>query len=97
MGDAGRRPLARDLPRLLLLGLLGLLVLAPYIWMVAASLKPLDEIFRASLSLLPERFAAAEKYGLPIHAIGVGEKIDDLRPFDPMEVGRMIAGVDELL
>jgi hypothetical protein len=27
--------------------------------------------------------AAAEQYGLPIHAIGVGEKIDDLRPFDP--------------
>ena len=26
--------------------------------------------------------AAAEQYGLPIHAIGVGEKIDDLRPFD---------------
>ncbi len=41
--------------------------------------------------------AAAEKFGLPIHAIGVGEKIDDLRPFDPNEVGRMIAGVDELL
>ena len=27
--------------------------------------------------------AAAEKFGLPIHAIGVGEGIDDLRPFDP--------------
>ena len=26
--------------------------------------------------------AAAEQYGLPIHAIGVGERIDDLRPFD---------------
>ena len=26
--------------------------------------------------------AAAEKFGLPIHAIGVGEKVDDLRPFD---------------
>ena len=41
--------------------------------------------------------AAAEKYGLPIHAIGVGEKIDDLRPFDPKEVARIIAGVEELL
>ncbi len=30
--------------------------------------------------------AAAEKYGLPIHAIGVGEKVDDLRPFDGQEV-----------
>ena len=37
--------------------------------------------------------AAAEQYGLPIHAIGVGEKIDDLRPFDPDLVARGIAGV----
>ncbi len=36
---------------------------------------------------------AAEQYGLPIHAIGVGEKIDDLRPFDPDLVARVIAGV----
>ena len=37
--------------------------------------------------------AAAEKFGLPIHAIGVGEKVDDLRPFDPREVARAIAGL----
>ncbi|MFC4295061.1 signal recognition particle-docking protein FtsY [Novosphingobium tardum] len=37
--------------------------------------------------------AAAEQYGLPIHAIGVGEKIDDLRPFDPDVVAKVIAGV----
>lgn len=37
--------------------------------------------------------AAAQQYGLPIHAIGVGEKIDDLRPFDPDLVARVIAGV----
>ena len=36
--------------------------------------------------------AAAEKYKLPIHAIGVGETIDDLRPFDPRELARAIAG-----
>ena len=36
---------------------------------------------------------AAEQYGLPIHAIGVGEKIDDLRSFDPDLVARVIAGV----
>jgi len=41
--------------------------------------------------------AAAEQFGLPIHAIGVGEKIDDLRPFAPKEVARIIAGVEELL
>ncbi|OWK29303.1 signal recognition particle-docking protein FtsY [Sphingomonas dokdonensis] len=38
--------------------------------------------------------AAAERYGLPIHAIGVGESMNDLRPFDPNEVSRIIAGVD---
>jgi fused signal recognition particle receptor len=37
--------------------------------------------------------AAAEQYGLPIHAIGVGEKIDDLRPFDPDLLAKVIAGV----
>ncbi|MBK5265252.1 MAG: signal recognition particle-docking protein FtsY, partial [Alphaproteobacteria bacterium] len=36
--------------------------------------------------------AAAEKYKLPIHAIGVGETIDDLRPFDAHELARAIAG-----
>ena len=38
--------------------------------------------------------AAAEKYGLPVHAIGVGEGLGDLRPFDPAEVARVIAGVE---
>ena len=36
--------------------------------------------------------AAAEKYRLPIHAIGVGETVDDLRPFDPADMARAIAG-----
>jgi len=36
--------------------------------------------------------AAAEKYGLPIHAIGVGETIEDLRPFDARELAGVIAG-----
>ena len=37
--------------------------------------------------------AAAEQFGLPIHAIGVGERIDDLRPFDPNLLAKIIAGV----
>jgi fused signal recognition particle receptor len=37
--------------------------------------------------------AAAEKYKLPIHAIGVGEGVNDLRPFDPRAVARAIAGL----
>jgi fused signal recognition particle receptor len=36
--------------------------------------------------------AAAEKFGLPIHAIGVGETIEDLRPFDGAELASIIAG-----
>ena len=39
--------------------------------------------------------AAAERFGLPIHAIGVGETLDDLRPFDAREVSRIIAGLDD--
>jgi fused signal recognition particle receptor len=39
--------------------------------------------------------AAAEQYGLPIHAIGLGEGIDDLRPFDPDEAGQAIAGATD--
>lgn len=38
--------------------------------------------------------AAAEQFGLPIHAIGVGETLDDLRPFDAGELARAIAGVE---
>jgi len=37
--------------------------------------------------------AAAEKFKLPIHAIGVGEGVNDLRPFDPRAVARAIAGL----
>lgn len=39
--------------------------------------------------------AAAEKFGLPIHAVGVGETIDDLRPFNAADMARAIAGVHE--
>lgn len=39
--------------------------------------------------------AAAEKFALPIHAIGVGETLEDLRPFDPAELAHIIAGADK--
>jgi fused signal recognition particle receptor len=39
--------------------------------------------------------AAAEQFGLPIHAIGVGEGIEDMRPFDAGEAARSIAGLKE--
>ncbi|MBY0583097.1 MAG: signal recognition particle-docking protein FtsY [Sphingomonas sp.] len=38
--------------------------------------------------------AAAEQFGLPIHAIGIGEGVGDLRPFNANEVSRIIAGVE---
>ncbi len=36
--------------------------------------------------------AIAEKFGLPINAIGVGEGIDDFEPFDAHDYARAIAG-----
>ncbi len=36
--------------------------------------------------------ALADRFGLPIHAIGVGEQIDDLAPFDPEEFARALTG-----
>ncbi|MDP2519215.1 signal recognition particle-docking protein FtsY [Shimia thalassica] len=37
----------------------------------------------------------ADKFGLPIHAIGVGEQIDDLAPFDPEEFAAALTGVKQ--
>lgn len=39
--------------------------------------------------------ALADKFKLPIHAIGVGEGMDDLRPFDPDDFARALMGVTE--
>ena len=36
--------------------------------------------------------AAAERFHLPIHAIGIGEGMDDLRPFDAADFARAITG-----
>ncbi len=36
--------------------------------------------------------AVARKFGLPIHAIGVGEGIEDLRPFDADQFARALTG-----
>ncbi len=38
--------------------------------------------------------ALADKFGLPIHAIGVGEQIDDLAPFDPEDFANALVGLD---
>ncbi len=39
--------------------------------------------------------ALADKFGLPIHAIGVGEQIDDLSPFDPEDFARALVGLED--
>ncbi len=65
------RPLILDLPRLALLSLAAFVVLAPYIWMVAVSVKPQDEVFKASLSLIPQKWALVENYGKVLATIPI--------------------------
>ncbi|MGF1606431.1 MAG: signal recognition particle-docking protein FtsY [Rhodothalassiaceae bacterium] len=38
--------------------------------------------------------AAAEKFDLPIHYIGVGEAVEDLQPFDAQDYACMLVGAD---
>ncbi len=38
--------------------------------------------------------ALADKFGLPVHAVGVGEGIDDLRPFSADQFARALVGLD---
>lgn len=39
--------------------------------------------------------AIADRFGLPIHFIGVGESADDLEPFEARDFARAISGLDE--
>ncbi len=38
--------------------------------------------------------ALAEEFGVPVHAVGVGEKASDLRPFDAMDFARGLVGME---
>jgi len=38
--------------------------------------------------------AVAEKFGLPVHFIGVGEGVEDLEPFDARDFSRALVGLD---
>jgi len=38
--------------------------------------------------------AIADKFGVPVHFIGVGESIDDLAPFSARDFARAVAGID---
>ncbi|MBZ6075577.1 signal recognition particle-docking protein FtsY [Microvirga puerhi] len=39
--------------------------------------------------------ALAAKFGLPVHFIGVGERVEDLEPFEARDFARAIAGLEE--
>ena len=39
--------------------------------------------------------ALAERFGLPVHAIGVGEGIDDLQTFSPRDFARSLFGLPD--
>jgi fused signal recognition particle receptor len=38
--------------------------------------------------------AIADKYGLPVHFIGVGEGVDDLAPFTARDFARAVVGLE---
>jgi multiple sugar transport system permease protein len=69
MGEPGGR--MGEAARWIVLAALGLIFLMPYIWMVSASLKPLDEIFRASLNLVPQA-ATLSNYARVLSEVPVG-------------------------
>ena len=37
----------------------------------------------------------AEKFGLPVHAIGIGEKAEDLQPFKAADFANSLMGLDK--
>jgi fused signal recognition particle receptor len=39
--------------------------------------------------------ALAEQFGLPVHAVGVGESKEDLKPFEALDFGKALAGLGE--
>jgi multiple sugar transport system permease protein len=69
------RSIIADTPRLAVLAVFAFVILAPYVWMLAVSMKPQDEVFKASLSLLPQRFAIIENYGKVLGTIPIGRYI----------------------
>jgi fused signal recognition particle receptor len=39
--------------------------------------------------------ALAQEFAIPLHMVGVGEKAEDLRPFDAREFARGLVGLEE--
>ncbi len=65
-----------------------------------AAFKELDEVTGLALTKLDGSarggvvVALAEKFGLPVHAIGVGEGLDDLRPFEARDFANSLMGIE---
>lgn len=62
MNDAERLARPAAIARHAVLLLTATLIVLPFVWMISLSLKPPGEIFRASFSVLPEQWYAAENY-----------------------------------
>jgi multiple sugar transport system permease protein len=45
------------------------IVVAPFVWMIATSIKPADLIFGEPLNLIPDRFAILENYGKALFSV----------------------------
>jgi multiple sugar transport system permease protein len=58
--------------RFALLSLGAFIFIAPYLWMLSVALKPQDEIFSASLSLLPHRWALVENFTKALTRVPMG-------------------------
>ena len=41
-------------------------ILLPFVWMLATSIKPPEELFTSQLQILPDRFYGAENYGIAL-------------------------------
>lgn len=59
--------------RLAALGAGALVFLAPYLWMLATAMKPREEIFSSSLTLLPERWAFVENFSKALTRVPMGQ------------------------
>ena len=77
-GMAGLPVLARDLP-----------VFREVAGVTGLVMTKLDGTARGGILV-----AIAERFGVPVHFIGVGESVDDLQPFAARDFARAIAGLD---
>ena len=75
-----------------LTGIYFVIELAIGLW--TGSIAVISDAFHTFSAVGGVLVALADKFGLPIHAVGVGEQIDDLSPFDPDEFAAALVGTD---